>query len=43
MNLLVGQYLQDVHLIKKINLVFIEERIVLKNYVKIKRVCNENN
>ena len=28
---------------KKINLVFIEERIILKNYVKIKRVCNENN
>ena len=35
MNLLVGQCLQDVHLIKKkINLIIIEEKIVLKNYVK---------
>ena len=36
MSLLVGQCLQDVHLIKKkINLIIIEEKIVLKNYVKI--------
>ena len=35
MSLLVGQYLQDVHLIKnKINLIITEEKIVLKNYVK---------
>ena len=35
MNLLVGQCLQDVHLIKKkINLIITEEKIVLKNYVK---------
>ena len=35
MNLLVAQCLQDVHLIKKkINLIIIEEKIVLKNYVK---------
>ena len=35
MNLLVGQCLQDVHLIKKkINCIITEEKIVLKNYVK---------
>ena len=35
MSLLVGQCLQDVHLLKeKINLIIIEEKIVLKNYVK---------
>ena len=35
MILLVGQCLQDVHLIKKkINLIIKEEKIVLKNYVK---------
>ena len=35
MSLLVGQCLQDVHLIKKkINLIIIEEKIVLKNYAK---------
>ena len=35
MSLLVGQYLQDVHLIKKkVNLIITEEKIVLKNYVK---------
>ena len=35
MNLLVGQCLQDVHLIKKkINLIITEEQFVLKNYVK---------
>ena len=35
MSLLVGRYIQDVHLIKKkINLITIEEKIVLKNYVK---------
>ena len=35
MRLLVGHYKQDVHLIKKkINLITIEEKIVLKNYVK---------
>ena len=35
MNLLVGQCLQDVHLIKKkISLTIIEEKIVLKNYIK---------
>ena len=35
MNLLVGQFLQDVRLIKKkINLITTEEKIVLKNYVK---------
>ena len=35
MRLLVGHYIQDVHLIKKkINLITIEEKIVLKNYVK---------
>ena len=35
MNLLVGQCLSYVHLIKKkINLITIEENIVLKNYVK---------
>ena len=34
-SLLVGHYIQDVHLIKKkINLITIEEKIVLKNYVK---------
>ena len=36
MSLLVGRYIQNVHLIKKkINLITIEEQIVLKNYVKI--------
>ena len=35
MSLLVGQCLQDVHLIKKkINLIITEEKILLKNYVK---------
>ena len=35
MSLLVGQCLQDVHLLKeKINLIITEEKIVLKNYVK---------
>ena len=35
MSLLVGHYIQDVHLIKKkINLITIEEKIVLKNYAK---------
>ena len=35
MSLLVGQWLQDVYLIKKkINLIITEEKIVLKNYVK---------
>ena len=35
MSLLVGQYLQNVHLMKKkINLIIVEEKIVLKNYVK---------
>ena len=35
MSLLVGQFLQDVHLIKKkANLIIIEEKIVLKNYTK---------
>ena len=35
MSLLVGHYIQDVHLIKtKISLITIEEKIVLKNYVK---------
>ena len=35
MNLLVGQFLQDVRLIKKkINLITTEEKITLKNYVK---------
>ena len=35
MNLLVGQCLQDVHLIKKkMNLIITEEKIVLTNYVK---------
>ena len=35
MSLLVGQCLQDVHLMKKkINLIITEEKIVLKNYVK---------
>ena len=35
MSLLVGQCLQDVHLIKKkINLIITEEKIVLKNCVK---------
>ena len=35
MSLLVGQCLQDVHLIKeKINLIITEEKIVLKIYVK---------
>ena len=35
MSLLVGQCLQDIHLIKnKINLTITEEKIVLKNYVK---------
>ena len=35
MSLLVGQYLQDVHLInEKINLIITDEKIVLKNYVK---------
>ena len=42
MKLLVGQCLQDVHLMKnKINL--IEKKIVLKNCVKSKRACNGNN
>ena len=44
MSLLVGQCLQDVHLIKKkINLIITEEKIVLKIYVKIRRECNGNN
>ena len=35
MSLLVGQCLQNVHLMKKkVNLIIIEEKIVLKNYVK---------
>ena len=35
MSLVVGHYIQDVHLIKKkINLIITEEKIVLKNYVK---------
>ena len=35
MNLLAGQCLQGVHLMKKkINLIITEEKIVLKNYVK---------
>ena len=35
MNLLVVHYIQDIHLIKKkISLITIEEKIVLKNYVK---------
>ena len=35
MSLLVGQCLQDVHLIKKkINLIITEEKIALKNYAK---------
>ena len=35
MSLLVGHYRQDVHLIKKkINLITMEEKTVLKNYVK---------
>ena len=35
MSLLVGQCLQDDHLLKeKINLIITEEKIVLKNYVK---------
>ena len=35
MSLLVGQCLQDVHLIKKkINLIIIEEKLVLKIYIK---------
>ena len=35
MNLLVGQCLEGVHLIKKkINLIIAEEKIVFKNYVK---------
>ena len=35
MSLLVGQCLQDVHLIKnKINLIITKEKIILKNYVK---------
>ena len=35
MSLLVGQCLQDVHLIKKkINLIITEEKIALKNYLK---------
>ena len=35
MSLLVGQCLQDVHLMKKkINLIITEEKTVLKNYVK---------
>ena len=35
MSLLVGHYIQDVHLIKKKNnLITTEEKIVLKNYAK---------
>ena len=35
MSLLVGRYIQNVHMIKKkIGLITIEEKIVLKNYVK---------
>ena len=35
MSLLVGQCLQQVHLMeKKINLIITEEKIVLKNYIK---------
>ena len=35
MSLLVGRYIQNVHLIKKnISLITIEEKVVLKNYVK---------
>ena len=35
MSLLVGQFLQDVHLIKKkMNLIITEEKIVLRNCVK---------
>ena len=35
MSLLIGHYIQDVHLIKKkINLIITEEKILLKNYVK---------
>ena len=35
MSLLVGQCLQDVHLMKKkINLIITEEKIVLKSFVK---------
>ena len=44
MSLLVGQCLQDVHLMKKkINLIITEENIVLENYVKVEKGCNENN
>ena len=44
MSLLVGQCLQDVHLMKKkINLIITEEKIALKNCVKTKRACSENN
>ena len=44
MTLLTGPCLQDVHFMKeKINLVITKEKIVLKNYVKIKRKCNGNN
>ena len=35
MNLLIGQYLQNVHLMKKkINLIITEEKVLLKNCVK---------
>ena len=35
MSLVVGQCLQDVHLIKKkMHLITIQEKLVLKNYVK---------
>ena len=35
MNLMIGHYIQDLHLIKKkINLIITEEKLVLKNYVK---------
>ena len=35
MSLLVGHCLRDVHLMeKKINLIFTEKKIILKNYVK---------
>ena len=35
MSLLLGHYIQNVHLIKKkVNLITIEEKIVLKNHLK---------
>ena len=44
MSLLAWQCLQDVHLIyQKINFIITEEGIVLKNCVKVKRGCSENN